>query len=517
MDTSSHPSQVLVVEDEAIVALDLKAELEGLGYAVSGIADTADKALELAHGMRPELALVDIRLKGRTDGVELGQALREEFRVPVIYLTSYGDDETVRRAARTAPFGYLTKPYEPRELKAAIDIAIHNANIERQLAASEQRFRNAFDHAPLGMAMVSPTGQYLEMNDAMRRLLGLTGGKACSFLHRDLSVPDELSREQETINELLTGHVGSVQFEKHYRRPSGGTVCTLATVSLLPRNGGPLNYLYQVLDLTAQKQSAQQQAQLEAERTRAMAAELAAQARNEFLSRMSHELRTPLNAIMGFAQLLKLRGVDGVPGAGPYIDHILHAGDHLVALVEDVLDLQRAVTGKLALRIEAVSLQSQVDRAVALLGPMAAEGQVQVDCEVPPGLRVQADEMRLRQVLLNIGSNAVKYNRPGGRVRWVAQATPEGRGRLMVQDTGCGMSAQALSRLFEPFERLGQERSAIPGTGLGMLIARSLTQDMGGTLSVSSTPGVGTTVTLEFDVAVSATKDSGPTQRRSSF
>lgn len=492
-------AKVLVVEDEAIVALDIKAEIESLGHQVCGLADNADRALSIAGAMRPDVALVDIHLKGDADGIALAKMLRHEQGVPVIYLTAYSDDETVQRAAQTSAYGYLTKPFQAKELKAAIAIAIHNADIERRLQASEQRFRNAFDHAPLGMAMVSPTGHYLEMNEAMCRLLGLADRQVDTIHHRELSVAEELPGEQERLNNLLTGRVTSVQFEKHYRCPgSDRTVPALVSVSLLPRNGGPLSYLYQALDLTSQKKSAEQQALLEAERTRALAAELATKAKNQFLSRMSHELRTPLNAVMGFAQLLKLRGMDTIPGAGPYVDHILRAGEHLVAMVEDVLDLQRAVSGKLALQMAPTALRDNVERAIELLSPMCAQQDLEQACEIPGDMLVLADPTRLRQVLLNIGSNAIKYNRRGGSVRWVASYAGGGRVRLQVQDSGCGIDARAMAKLFEPFERLGQERGVIPGTGLGLLIARSLMEDMGGSLDVQSTPGVGTTVSLEF-------------------
>jgi PAS domain S-box-containing protein len=490
---------ILVVEDEAIVALDLKAELESRGYAVVGPADTGDKALALARNERPDLALVDVKLKGAMDGVELAQAFKRELDLPVIYLTSYSDAAMVQRAAQTTPYGYLTKPFQAKELQAAIDIALYKSSIERQLRASEERFRQAFDHAPLGMAIIAPTGSYVEINDALVRLLGLEGTNREGLQHRDVSLMEELPAEQERLNELIAGHEPFVQFEKRYRRAvAPETVSTLVSVSLLPRGSGPMAYLYQVLDITAQKKSAEQEAIIQVERARALAAEMATQAKNVFLSRMSHELRTPLNAMMGFAQLLKVRCMDSVPGASSYIDHILRAGIHLVALIEDVLDLQRIITGNLALNRVHTRLKTHVDDALTLLGPLASERTVVFQCDVLGSVEVLADEVRLRQVLLNIGSNAIKYNRPGGTVTWHAEPLPSGRLALRVRDTGPGMSAEALGRLFRPFERLGQERTSTPGTGLGLLIARGLMEDMGGSLSVESTPDVGTTVTLEF-------------------
>jgi PAS domain S-box-containing protein len=496
--TQARPARILVVEDEAIVALDIRAELESMAYEVCGIADTADRALALARATRPGLALVDIRLKGPVDGITLAGQLRQELHVPVIFLTSYSDEENVLRATQTMPFGYLTKPFQAKELRAAITIALHNAEVERRLHASEQRFRSAFGHAPLPMAIMGVAdGRYLEMNDAMRRLLGAEGRPLDDLRHADLSLADETPLEDERLAELRAGRAEFVQFEKHYRPLAGGaTVPTLVSVSLLPGNGVPASFLYQAMDLTAQKQAAEQQARLEAERVRSAAAELAAQVRNEFLSRMSHELRTPLNAIMGFAQLLQLRG--STEGSGHYVDHILQAGKHLVELVDDVLALQRAVAGKLPQHPEPTSLRDSVERAIELLSPSASELDVRMVCEVPGDLIVMADRLRLRQVLLNLGSNAVKYNRRGGTVFWRARRFSGGRICLHVRDTGQGIAPSAMGKLFQPFERLGQQNSPTPGTGLGLVIARNLLEEMGASLTVTSEQGQGTTVSIVF-------------------
>jgi len=129
---------------------------------------------------------------------------------------------------------------------------------------------------------------------------------------------------------------------------------------------------------------------------------------------------------------------------------------------------------------------------------MAHAQQIVFDNQVPADCRVRVDEMRLRQVLLNLGSNAIKYNHTGGRVRWTADAVAPDHMRLVIEDNGIGMTADELSRLFQPFERLGRESTAIPGSGLGLVITRRLVEDMGGTLTLTSERGVGTRVSLEF-------------------
>jgi signal transduction histidine kinase len=224
------------------------------------------------------------------------------------------------------------------------------------------------------------------------------------------------------------------------------------------------------------------------------AAEAASRAKTEFLSRISHELRTPLNAVLGFAQLLEADPRDPPsPGQRARLALILDAGRHLLQMISDLLDLTRAESGALALRPEAVDLAALAAECAALLRPQADAAGVALGVDASPGLRAWADPTRLRQVLLNLLSNAVKYNRRGGWVQ-VRAETLDGRARLTVQDTGIGIGADELPRLFEPFYR-GQALPA-DGAGIGLAVTRSLVLAMGGTVDVASVPGEGSTFTV---------------------
>lgn len=225
-------------------------------------------------------------------------------------------------------------------------------------------------------------------------------------------------------------------------------------------------------------------------------AEAANRAKSEFLSRMSHEVRTPLNAIRGFAQLLvQRRELAAIsPDSADYLRQILLSTELLSELVNDVLDLQQIEAGAITVAHEAVSLADVVQQCIAMLEPMAARHQVLIDNRIEPGAQVWADRRRLQQVLSNLVSNAIKYNRPDGIVRLTLKPDEAQGHALCVEDTGPGLDAEQLARLFQPFERLGQDTSHIEGSGLGLIITRSLTEAMGGQLEIRSQPGDGTRV-----------------------
>jgi len=212
---------------------------------------------------------------------------------------------------------------------------------------------------------------------------------------------------------------------------------------------------------------------------------------------MSHELRTPLNAVLGFTQLMQIdRSEPPRPEQARRLQLIREAGEHLLRMIGDLLDLTRIESGSLQVQIDAVPMCALAEEAIDMLRPQAEAAQVRMALQVKGSdLAVRADRTRLRQVLLNLLSNAVKYNRSGGSVDvLVAPARPaEGRAWLSitVQDTGVGIDAADLPHLFEPFNRLAQARGGVEGTGIGLSVTRALVTLMQGRIQASSQPGVG--------------------------
>jgi CheY-like chemotaxis protein/nitrogen-specific signal transduction histidine kinase len=250
----------------------------------------------------------------------------------------------------------------------------------------------------------------------------------------------------------------------------------------------------------------------EAARQQAALAEREIQAKSQFLSRMSHELRTPLNAVLGFTQLLQIEArQSGQAAQLAKLEHIRDAGDHLLSLINDVLDLSGLEAGEIRLSLQPVDLAELVRQSLPLLHSLAAQHGVVLEIGRAEGV-ASADPTRLRQVLINLLSNAIKYNRAGGKVT-VDSIAGEGEATLVVRDTGRGLSAEQIANLFEPFNRFGVESEGIEGTGIGLTIVKSLVDGMGGRIEVASAPGEGTAFRVTLPAA-SAASAAAPSMQR---
>jgi CheY-like chemotaxis protein/anti-sigma regulatory factor (Ser/Thr protein kinase) len=223
----------------------------------------------------------------------------------------------------------------------------------------------------------------------------------------------------------------------------------------------------------------------------------ATEAKNSFLSSTSHELRTPLNSILGFTQLLQMSDLSDEDMDG--VERILGAGRHLLALINELIDIARIESGDLSLSVEPVLVRLVIEQSSQLMAPIAAEHSIRIiqHC-AHPALAVHADRQRLSQVLVNLISNAIKYNHRGGTVTISCRKDGTGQASIVVSDTGPGLSPENIERIFIPFERLGAEQTAVEGTGIGLPLARSLTDAMGGRLTASSVPGQGSAFTISL-------------------
>ena len=315
-----------------------------------------------------------------------------------------------------------------------------------------------------------------------------------------LTHPDDRQRVGSFYEEILRSSETTYELKFRLCHKDGHAVPVLSRGFVLrAADGAAIRVSGTNTDLTERDK-------LQEAQRRQLAAEAANAAKSEFLSRMSHELRTPLNAVLGFTRVMLDESREPLSDRHrKQVSHIQAAGRHLHQLVSDLLDLSRIETGQLRLSIEPVELASIVDEVLEILGSVSRPAGVEL-APLPPGHelpRVMADATRLRQVLFNLLSNALKYNRVGGKV-WVEAATLGDRLMIDICDSGVGMTEEQLAQLFEPYNRLGREGGQIEGVGIGLNVTRALVEMMGGAITVNSVLGQGSRFRVSLAIAQGA-------------
>ncbi|MEO8523359.1 MAG: PAS domain-containing protein [Caldimonas sp.] len=392
-----------------------------------------------------------------------------------------------------------------RVLGVAMDVTEHHVALDALRDASERASIIA-RHAGIGMWEARLDGSPERWDEQMFHLRGLSPHQPMPSREERMAMvhPDDLAQviDSRPGAELATL---PTSYEFRVRVPGGGWRWLASRSALVYDDAGRAVRRVGVnWDVTETKEA-------ELLRQQAALTEREVHAKSQFLSRMSHELRTPLNAVLGFTQLLQIearRSTD--TGQLAKLGHIRAAGDHLLSLINDVLDLSGLESGELRLNLLAVDLGALVRETVPLTESLAAQHGVAVEIGIAEGA-VRGDPTRLRQVLINLLSNAIKYNRRDGRV-FVQTRTSGANAVLRVRDTGRGLTPAQLASLFEPFNRFGAESEGIEGTGIGLTIVKALVEGMGGTVEVTSTPGQGTAFDVTLPLAGDAPCAPVPTQ-----
>ena len=291
-------------------------------------------------------------------------------------------------------------------------------------------------------------------------------------------------------------------YELTYIRKDGSRFSAVVSVTALREaENGIIGYLLIGTDNTARKHVDTERKRLEhVLQEKNVELERANQAKSDFLSSMSHELRSPLNAILGFAQLMEIDAATITPSQKASVDQILLAGWYLLDLINGILDLAQIESGKLSLSLEQVSLEDVMVECQAMIEPQCQTRGIRMSFyQFERASFVYADRTRLKQVVINLLANALKYNRVGGSVSVECSTSTPDRVRISVRDTGAGLPPDKLAQLFEPFNRLGQETGAEEGTGIGLVVSRRLVELMGGAIGVESTVGVGSVFWIELN------------------
>ena len=479
-------ARILVAEDDVIVGQDIEESLRGLGYEVAGLVRTGEEAVQAARELAPDLVLMDIRMPGLIDGVEAADRILEHMEVPVVYLTAYSDDSTVTRAKETGPFGYLVKPFDDRELKTSIELAIYRHHTDRLVRESRERYRRLFEDDIAAHYVSTPAGKVLAANQAFAELLGLDEVDEVLDLDARSIYPSESEREEFLERIRKEGKVRSRR--SLLVTPDRRTVPILENARGVFDERGRLKEIHgNLVDMT---------------RERMLEEHLRRTARMEAAGRLAggvaHRFNNILTGIRGRVELV-LADEELSEESREDLRSVLESCEQAAETIQGLFATGGGMSPQERRPVDLADLlRDMYDVLSGLLGE-----ERELFLSVGGGSAVvDGDASQLERVLLDLVLNARAALPEGGRVRLrlegaataevvsaaVDEDQPHDWVRLTVSDSGEGMDEAARERIFEPFDTA--ER--IDG-GPGLATVYGIVQEHGGDIVVDSEPGGGST------------------------
>ena len=484
-------ARIMVVEDEAIVAEEIRSRLTYLKYGVPAVAASGEEAVKLAEETFPDLVLMDIRLKGDMDGVNAAEEIRSRFNIPVVYLTAYADDETLQRAKLTEPYGYILKPFKEKDLRTNIEIALHKHSVETQLKENALRLATTLKSMDDAVITTDTNGIVIFMNPLAETL---TGWKCKRALGEELmttfTAEDEQTYEiipDPTVKVVREGIVVSqgncvliskdgvetpIDFSAAPIKDDAGNI---TGVVLVFRDVAERKWIEEKLQGLYKEQSNLHH-QLEIEMRKTI----------DFTRTLADELKSPLTPVLMSSQVLasELKQEPLLSLA----KNISRNATNLNDRIDDLLDLARGEVGALELGRDLIDLSQLLDIIVDNVAPPALARGYTLDSEIAPSLpMVRGDELRLRQIMLNLLENAFRLTPEGGIVALKAWET--GTDVIVeVQYAGPGIAKEEQRRLFSPYARSKGEKNHISELGLGLALCKMLVELQGGRIWAKSEP-----------------------------
>jgi two-component system, cell cycle sensor histidine kinase and response regulator CckA len=476
-------SRIAIVEDEYIVALDIKSFLERSNYVVAGMYSSGDELLIDFEDIKPDLILMDIKIRGSLDGVETSRLVHERYRTPVVLLTAFADDMTIARAKITQPFGYIIKPFEERELKTAIEIALYRADMERLLRESEERYRNLFHEGISGNFLSDNEGLVVEANPAFRTLAGIGPDD-------DLPRLEDLILDRSVLSAFMEKIKSGDRLELEelpLRSIEGRDLVVLANAAAIHDSSGEHSGIRgELIDNTERRML----------KERLIQAQKMEDA-GKLAGGIAHDFNNILTAILGYSNLLS----EELPAEGPAredIEGIRKAAGRASNLTRQLL----AFSSRQPFSPRSLDLNVAVQDQERLLRRILPENiQLSLALSQRDAI-VLADPAQIEQVLLNLSLNARDAMPSGGalhisiavevldasRAVGLDALAPGSYVRLDVTDTGVGIPPAILNKIFEPFFTTKPKER---GTGLGLSTVYGIARQLGGAVSVASTEGKG--------------------------
>lgn len=484
MSNTMAKAQIMIVEDESIVAKDLQNMLERIGYDIPAVVASGEAAIKKAAGTHLDLVLMDIMLRGEMDGVEAAEQLRTRSRVPVIYLTAYADDDTLQRAKITEPYGYITKPFEERELHVSIEMALYKHKAERELRESEYRFRQMAENIKDGL-MIIEHGKAVYANDRACEIFGYPGNELAELTGLDVIAPEEKERFQQIMSEARQTGVIPKEMEIWIVRKDGTRRCVHGRYSTSRENGKILGRYLVITDITERKR-------MEADRDRASRLESIA----ILAGGIAHDFNNILTAILGNISLARI--YEDTDRISERLIESEKACMQAKNLTEQLLTFSKG--GAPVKKIASVKELLKNATSFALRG-----SNVSHELSIPDDLwPAEIDGGQISRVIQNLVINADQSMPEGGAIKVQAENVvvdakdnlPLKDGKyvkISIQDGGIGIPEEYLQRIFDPYFSTKQK-----GSGLGLATVYSVIKNHDGYITVDSQVGIGSTFHVYF-------------------
>jgi len=479
------PARIMVVEDDRVVARDIQQQLVRIGHVVVGTTARGEDALDLALSTQPEIVLMDIRLEGSTDGIVAAQQIREHCHIPVVFLTAYADDETVRRASITEPFGYILKPFEDLQLRTVIEMALYKHAAERRLRESERRYVATLSSIGDAVIATDDMAKITFMNPIAERLTGWpmedAFGQSLSTVFRIVNEETRDTVEDPAAKVLRLGAIVGLANHTILLARDGREVPIDDSGSpIVDDHGGITGTVLVFRDITERRQSEEELRQ--AQEGLARMARL--MTLGELTVSIAHEVSQPLMAIVtNAAACLRWLADDGfdLGEARLAAERIVKDGHR----AGDVIASIRALTRKSSIEMKQLPINEVIADMLDLLRPELRHNEISLEVDLASDVQpVVGDRIQLQQVILNLVMNGVEAMgetpQTARLLRVISRGGEPGRMLVGVADTGKGLDPSQIENVFEAFYTTKPE-----GMGLGLSICRSIVEAHGGRLWVS--------------------------------
>lgn len=502
------PVQILIVEDERVIARDIRVCLENLGYLVPAIAVSGEEAIAHAAQFQPHLILMDIRLQGEMDGIQAAEQIWQQFQIPFIYSTGYSDRSTLERARATAPFGYILKPVEERELFVAIETALQRYRLDVARQQRERWLTTILNGIADGVIVVDRQMRIRFLNPAAEVLLGVTQADVYEQpLPEIFQVVDEQTRSpiDNPIQIAFDSGQSTVLPEQILLiTPSGRQIPIADSAAPLFNEQGVITGAVLVFrDMTEKRLIAQQnEALTRSQQLQEQMLELQRlnRMKDDFLSTVSHELRTPLTNIKLAIRMLEINlnrqnlvTSEPTTTSSPerYLEILRSQCDRELSLINDLLDLQRLNADAYNLELSSISLPQLLtqlmDEFQVQLQDRQLTLQLNLADNIPP---ILSDPSSLNRILAELLTNACKYTPSGEQIIITVRVNTDQAIELNICNTGVEIAPEDFTRIFEPFYRIPQsDRWQRGGTGLGLSLVKKLVTVLRGAIDVTSKMG----------------------------